>query len=77
MIVVMNPGAADAAIDRVIAEIEKMGNHAHLSRGQFRTVIGAVGEEGSLNELPPGRPRRGREGGADPQAVQVGQPGIS
>jgi 3-deoxy-7-phosphoheptulonate synthase len=50
VIVVMNHAAADAAIDRVIAEIEKMGNKAHLSRGQFRTVIGAVGEEGSLDE---------------------------
>lgn len=50
MIIVMNSSATDAAIDRVIAEIEKMGNHAHLSRGNFRTVVGAVGEEGSLDQ---------------------------
>ena len=50
MIIVMNHAAPSSAIDRVIAEIEKMGNQAHLSRGQFRTVIGAVGEEGSLDQ---------------------------
>ena len=45
----MNHAAGADAIDRVVAEIEKMGNAAHLSRGTFRTVIGAVGEEGSLD----------------------------
>ena len=50
MIIVMNHGAPDAAINRVVAEIERMGSQAHLSRGQFRTVIGAVGEEGTLDQ---------------------------
>jgi 3-deoxy-7-phosphoheptulonate synthase len=50
VIIVMNHAAPSSAIDRVIAEIEKMGNKAHLSRGEFRTVIGAVGEEGSLDQ---------------------------
>src|SRR3978361_2523790 len=47
----MNHAAADGAIDRVVAEIERMGSKAHLSRGQFRTVIGAVGEEGVLDQV--------------------------
>ena len=46
----MNPNAPQAAIDRVVAEIERMGAQAHLSRGKFRTVIGAVGEEGKLDQ---------------------------
>src|SRR5438874_443998 len=46
----MNHGAADGAINRVVAEIERMGAAAHLSKGQFRTVIGAVGEEGIIDE---------------------------
>src|SRR5580698_9203956 len=46
----MNHAADPSSIDRVIAEIERMGNKAHLSRGEFRTVIGAVGEEGSLDQ---------------------------
>src|SRR5215218_2993165 len=47
----MNHGAPDGAIQRVVAEIERMGSKAHLSRGQFRTVIGAVGEEGALDQM--------------------------
>src|SRR2546428_5770912 len=50
LIVVMNPSAPQATIDRVVAEIERMGAQAHLSRGQFRTVIGAVGEEGNIDQ---------------------------
>ncbi len=50
MIIVMNPNAPQASIDRVTAEIERMGSKAHLSRGQFRTVIGAIGEEGTLDQ---------------------------
>ena len=46
----MNSNAPQAAIDRVVAEIERMGSRAHLSRGQYRTVIGAVGEEGSVDQ---------------------------
>src|SRR4051794_24896404 len=51
LIIVMNHGAPDGAIERVVAEIERMGSKAHLSRGTFRTVIGAVGEEGVLDQV--------------------------
>ncbi|HEY8665353.1 MAG TPA: 3-deoxy-7-phosphoheptulonate synthase [Tepidisphaeraceae bacterium] len=46
----MNPNAPQEAIDRVVAEIERMGSKSHLSRGQFRTVIGAVGDEGAVDQ---------------------------
>jgi 3-deoxy-7-phosphoheptulonate synthase len=46
----MVPSAPQAAIDRVVSEIERMGSRAHLSRGQFRTVIGAIGEEGAVDQ---------------------------
>src|SRR5437764_13970541 len=46
----MNPNATPEAIDRVVSEIERMGSAAHLSKGTFRTVIGAVGEEGQLDQ---------------------------
>jgi 3-deoxy-7-phosphoheptulonate synthase len=51
LIIVMNQGAPEGAIDRVVAEIERMGAKAHLSRGSFRTVIGAVGEENALDQV--------------------------
>jgi 3-deoxy-7-phosphoheptulonate synthase len=50
VIIVMNPNAPQASIERVVSEIEKMGGAAHLSRGQFRTVIGAVGEEANIDQ---------------------------
>jgi 3-deoxy-7-phosphoheptulonate synthase len=46
----MNSNASPAAIDRVVAEISRMGSQAHVSRGQFRTIIGAIGEEGSVDQ---------------------------
>src|SRR5213079_1026342 len=46
----MNPHAPRDAIDRVVAEITRMGAQPHLSAGKFRTVIGAVGEEGALDQ---------------------------
>src|SRR3954471_23682305 len=46
----MQSNAPQGSIDRVVAEIEKMGAAAHLSKGQFRTVIGAVGEEGNIDQ---------------------------
>jgi 3-deoxy-7-phosphoheptulonate synthase len=51
VIIVMNSNAAPATIDKVVAEIERMGSQAHLSRGKFRTVIGAVGEEGNIDQV--------------------------
>ena len=50
MIIVMAANVPQASVDRVVGEIEKMGCKAHLSRGTFRTVIGAVGEEGSIDQ---------------------------
>ncbi len=46
----MAANVPQASVDRVVGEIEKMGCKAHLSRGTFRTVIGAVGEEGSIDQ---------------------------
>jgi 3-deoxy-7-phosphoheptulonate synthase len=50
MIIVMSHGASEQAIARVVAEIQRMGAAPHLSRGQFRTVIGAMGEESNLDQ---------------------------
>jgi 3-deoxy-7-phosphoheptulonate synthase len=50
VIIVMNPHAEKASIDRVVSEVERMGSKAHISAGKFRTVIGAIGEEGQLDQ---------------------------
>ena len=46
----MAANVPDSSIDRVVTEIERMGCKAHLSKGTFRTVIGAIGEEGAIDQ---------------------------
>jgi 3-deoxy-7-phosphoheptulonate synthase len=46
----MDPNASPEAIERVSQEIVKMGGQPHLSKGKFRTVIGAVGDEVTLDQ---------------------------
>jgi 3-deoxy-7-phosphoheptulonate synthase len=45
MIIVMQKGAEAAAVDAVTRHIEDLGLKAHVSRGEFRTIIGAIGDE--------------------------------
>ncbi len=45
MIVIMQHGAPDGQIDHVIERIEQLGLTPHVSRGQFRTIIGAIGDK--------------------------------
>ena len=45
MIVILKPGADDALVNNIVSQIEALGLQAHLSKGQYRTVIGVVGEE--------------------------------
>jgi 3-deoxy-7-phosphoheptulonate synthase len=45
MIVILKPEATEALVKDIVSQIEALGLQAHLSRGQFRTVIGVVGEE--------------------------------
>lgn len=48
MIIVMNSDATDEQIGAVVTKIESFGLYANVSRGTERTVIGAVGNERSL-----------------------------
>lgn len=45
MIVILKPEANEALVKDIVTQIEGLGLQAHLSRGQYRTVIGVVGEE--------------------------------
>ncbi len=45
MIVILQPQASEELVKEIVSQIEALGLQAHLSRGQFRTVIGVVGEE--------------------------------
>ena len=90
MIVVMNSNATQSVIDGVVNEIRRMGCQPHLSQGQYRTVIGAVGEEGSLDQahlaamdgvekvVPIMKPYKlaSREFHEDDSIVEVGGPSV-
>ncbi|SEH15278.1 3-deoxy-7-phosphoheptulonate synthase [Thermoleophilum album] len=43
MMIVMKEGATEAQIAEVVERVESVGARAHVSRGEFVTVIGAVG----------------------------------
>ena len=45
MIIVMQSEASPEKADAVVQRIEDMGLKAHVSRGEFRTIIGAIGDE--------------------------------
>ena len=58
MIIVMTPAASAQSIEDVIGKIRAAGLSEHVSRGTERTIIGAVGDERSLQpsmfEMMPG-----------------------
>jgi len=48
MMIVMQGGASEEQIQHLIERIESAGAKAHLSRGEFVTVIGAIGDDREL-----------------------------
>ena len=71
MMIVMKQTATEDEIQAVIDRIESVGAHAHPSRGEEVTVIGAIGDREHVARLElegsPGVDQRG----PDPQAVQA------
>jgi 3-deoxy-7-phosphoheptulonate synthase len=45
MIIVMQSGAAEAALQAVLERISSMGFRPHVSRGAERTIVGVIGDE--------------------------------
>ncbi|HEU4344916.1 MAG TPA: 3-deoxy-7-phosphoheptulonate synthase [Candidatus Binatia bacterium] len=45
MIVVLKPGSSKEEIQQIIERIESFGLRAHVSEGEERTIIGAIGNE--------------------------------
>jgi 3-deoxy-7-phosphoheptulonate synthase len=52
VIIVMESGASQARIDAVVAKLESLGSEGHVSHGQFRTVIGAIGDRSVIHQVP-------------------------
>jgi 3-deoxy-7-phosphoheptulonate synthase len=52
MIIVTKSDVTDAEIDHIRERIESLGMRTHLSRGERRTIIGCIGDESLLAEVP-------------------------
>jgi len=45
MLVILKSGASDEVVEQVVRRIEELGLQSHVSQGEFRTIIGAIGLE--------------------------------
>jgi len=52
MIIITRPDISDAELDHIRERVESAGLHTHLSRGEHRTIIGCIGDEARLAEIP-------------------------
>ena len=52
MIIITRPDITDDELDHLRERIEAAGLHTHLSRGEHRTIVGCIGDEAKLMELP-------------------------
>jgi 3-deoxy-7-phosphoheptulonate synthase len=52
MIIVTKPGITPAELDHIRERVEALGLHTHVSQGEQRTLIGCIGDEEKLRELP-------------------------
>jgi 3-deoxy-7-phosphoheptulonate synthase len=52
MIIITKPGVTDAELDHIRERVEGAGLRTHLSRGEHRTIVGCIGDETLLEEIP-------------------------
>ena len=52
MIIVTRPHITDAELDHIRERVEAAGLRTHVSRGEQRTIVGCIGDERLLAEVP-------------------------
>ncbi|MHB8793760.1 MAG: 3-deoxy-7-phosphoheptulonate synthase [Thermoleophilia bacterium] len=52
MMIVMKPDATDEQVQHVVDRLAAVGAQAHISRGEFVTIIGAIGDREEIVQLP-------------------------
>lgn len=52
MIFVLKPGHSEEELNNLLERIEEAGLTPHISRGEERTIVGAIGDERMLQTLP-------------------------
>ncbi|HET7457896.1 MAG TPA: 3-deoxy-7-phosphoheptulonate synthase [Gemmatimonadaceae bacterium] len=87
MIIITRPDISEAELDHIRERVESVGLRTHISRGEQRTIVGCIGDEARLEEIPlrtlPGvdsvvpvlKPYKlaSREMSADRSVIRVGQ----
>jgi 3-deoxy-7-phosphoheptulonate synthase len=52
MIIVLKPDSSEEDLKIIVSQLERVGLKAHISKGEERTLIGAIGDERVLKEVP-------------------------
>jgi 3-deoxy-7-phosphoheptulonate synthase len=52
MMIIMKDGATEGQVDEVVEKLHSIGAEAHVSRGEFKTIIGAIGDREKISEMP-------------------------
>jgi len=52
MVIVMREGASKKEIEELVALLHEVGAEAHISQGEFRTVIGVIGDRERVMQMP-------------------------
>jgi 3-deoxy-7-phosphoheptulonate synthase len=52
MIITTRAGVTEAEIEAIRERVESLGMRTHISRGEQRTIIGCIGDETRLHEVP-------------------------
>lgn len=52
MIIVTRSGITEAELDHIRERVELLGMQTHVSRGEQRTIIGCIGDEAVLQDMP-------------------------
>ncbi|MEJ5300379.1 MAG: 3-deoxy-7-phosphoheptulonate synthase [Thermodesulforhabdaceae bacterium] len=52
MIIVMKPDHSQEDLQRVTRRLEDLGLKVHISKGEHRTIVGAIGDEQIIQEVP-------------------------
>ncbi len=52
MIIVLRPHVTDEEVSRVVTQVRELGLTPHVSRGVSRTIVGCIGDEDRLREVP-------------------------
>ncbi len=52
MIIVLKPESTEQDVNNIVERLQHAGLRAHISKGEERTIIGAIGDERVLKEIP-------------------------